>query len=215
MGVTIHYRGKLADTGRIETISDELIHVAEKMNWEWTSLDEDWDKPATATFATKFVDERAIVQIEGHLPLKGVSLTPKGADSLDFFFDPEGNLRSPLELTLIMEGTLKPEDAWLFTKTQFSSPETHIRIVGLLRYLREHHIPDLEVHDEGEYWETGSFETLKAKMDFIAGKMDEISDQLSRVSRGHISEFSAEEVASMIEGLIREKIEPDDVQFIT
>ncbi len=79
-----------------------------------------------------------------------------------------------------MEGTLKPEDAWVFTKAQFASPEMHIQIVGLLKYLKQHQIPDLEVHDEG----------------------------------GHISEFSAEEVALMIEGLIREKIGPDDIQLI-
>jgi len=34
MGVTIHYRGKLADTGQIKTISDELIIVAEKNELE-------------------------------------------------------------------------------------------------------------------------------------------------------------------------------------
>ena len=113
-----------------------------------------------------------------------------------------------------MEGTLKPEDAWVFTKAQFASPEMHIQIVGLLKYLKKHHIPDLEVHDEGGYWETGNFETLKGKMDFLAEKMDDISNELSRVSRGHISEFSAEEVALMIEGLIREKIGPDDIQLI-
>jgi len=184
------------------------------MNWKWTSLDEDWNKPATATFVTEIVDGSPIAQIEGHLPLKGVSLTPEGADSLSFFFDPEGNLRDPINLISIMDGTLKPEDAWVFSKTQFSSPETHVRIVGLLRYLKEHHIPDLEVQDEGEYWETGSFETLKQKMDFVAGKMDEISNELSRVSSGHISEFSAEELGFMIEGLIREKMDPDDIQLI-
>jgi len=175
MGVTIHYRGKLADTGQIKKISDELITVAEKMNW---GVDFPWDKPATATLVT--VGEKSIARIKGHLPLKGVSLTPEGADSLRVFFDPQGNLRDPINLILIMEGTLKPEDAWVFTKAQFASPEMHIQIVGLLKYLKKHHIPDLEVHDEG----------------------------------GHISEFSAEEVALMIEGLIREKIGPDDIQLI-
>ncbi len=214
MGLTIHYRGKLADLEQVKTISDELIRIAEKMNWEWTSFDEDWDKPASAKFVTNFADGSPTAQISGHLPLKGVALTPEGAESLFFFFDPEGKLCHPLGMILIMDGKLRPEDAWVSVKTQFSSTETHIWIVGLLRYLKAHYIPDLEVHDEGEYWETGSFETLKGKTDFLTGKMDAISNELSRVSRGHVSEFSAEEVASMIEGLIREKIKPDDVKTL-
>ena len=201
MGVTIHYRGKLADTGQIKTISDELVIVAEKMNWEWTSLDEDWDKPATATLVTEIADGSPIAQIEGQLPLKGVSLTPEGADSLSFFFDPEGNLCDPINLISIMDGTLKPEDAWVFTKTQFASPETHIQIVGLLKYLKKHHIPDLEVHDDGECSES---ERVNGKKCFLDERMNRTLNELSRFSGGHIFESSLERVDSMMTEMARE-----------
>jgi hypothetical protein len=84
--------------------------------------------------------------------LKGVVLTPDdGSESLWFCFDREGQLRSLLGQVLILDGTLKPEESWAFTKTQFSSPERHVWIVGLLRYVQKHYVSNLEVRDEGGY----------------------------------------------------------------
>ena len=40
MGVTIHYRGQLADLGKINILCDELTQVAEKMQWPYNRLDE-------------------------------------------------------------------------------------------------------------------------------------------------------------------------------
>ena len=72
-----------------------------------------------------------------------------------------------------------------------------------------HHtgIPDLDVNDEGEYWEIGSIETLKEKMALIDGKIAALSDEFSRMSRGHLDKFSADEVASMIEAVIQNKFD--------
>jgi hypothetical protein len=199
MGLSLHYRGQLPDIGQVETLTKQLIEISTQMNWEWMPLDEDWSKPATAKVT---VTDRG-AEIDGHLPLKGVGITvdPK-SESLSFYFDPQGNLRDPLSLIMILEGHIAPEDAWVSVKTQFSSPETHIMIVGLLKYLKKHYIPELEVFDEGEYWETGDPEILKEKMNFIADKMDAFSKELSRVSIGHLSEYSAQDIVFVIEGLL-------------
>jgi len=89
MGVTIHYRGRLADIKNIKTICDELAAIADKMNWHYTRLDEDWSQSADATIE---VTEQGS-QITGHLPLKGIALTlnPK-CETLGFLFDSNGNL---------------------------------------------------------------------------------------------------------------------------
>ncbi|QTA85008.1 hypothetical protein [Desulfonema magnum] len=204
MGLSLHYRGKLADIQDVKAVCKTLTDIASKMNWRWVSLDEDWTKLADAKL--KVTEKGA--EIMGHLPLKGVSLTvdPK-SESVSFFFDSEGNLCDPLNLIMITEGHLEPEDAWISVKTQFSSPETHIRIIGLLQYLKKHYIPDLQVFDEGEYWETGDFEILKEKMDFIADKIEAVANTLSLVSSGHISKYSPEELALMIEKIIEVKTE--------
>ena len=83
--------------------------------------------------------------------------------------------------------------------------------MGLLKYLQEHYIPDLEVSDEGGYWETGNIETLKEKMNYLNEKMDAVCGELSRVTANHLERLSPEELASMIEVLVQHKFnDPDD-----
>jgi len=203
MGVSIHYRGRVADTQNIKTICDELAAIADKMNWHYTRLDEDWTQSADATIE---VTEQGS-QITGHLPLKGIVLTlnPK-CETLGFLFDSNGNLCDPISMVNISEGTLKPEDVWISVKTQYAGPETHIGVIGLLKYLKKLYIPDLEVQDEGGYWETGNFKILKEKMDFVGEKIAAVSAELSRVAKGHVASFSADEIASIIEALLRDKL---------
>jgi hypothetical protein len=204
MGVSIHYRGKMADISKIEVLCDELALVAEKMGWTCTRLDEDWSKPADATIE---VTEKGS-QITGHLSLKGIafSIHPK-CESLRFFFDAAGNLCDPVSMISINQGVLKSEDVWIAVKTQFAGPETHVWVVGLLKYIQEHYLPGLEVRDEGEFWETGNHETLKEKMNLINEKIDEISSELSRVTGNQLGKLSADDLVSMIEGLILNKFD--------
>ena len=202
MGVTIHYRGQLADVGKLNILCDELVQIAEKMDWSYSRLDEDWSKPADVRLEH---DERG-AHIVGHLSLKGISFKPHPrCESVSFFFDSSGQLCDLMGVVLISEGSLKPEDAWIAVKTQFAGPEIHQWIVGLLKYLKEHYIPDLEVRDEGEYWETGDFEVLKEKMNFLNEKMDAVAGELSRVTGDHLERLSPQELASMIEALLQHK----------
>ena len=204
MGVSIHYRGRVADIQNVKTICDEFATIANMMNWHYARLDEDWSQSADASIE---VTEQGS-QIAGHLPLKGIGLTLKPrCETLQFFFDSNGNLRDPISMVNISEGALKPEDYWISVKTQYAGPEMHIWIIGLLKYLKRFHLPDLEVQDEGDYWETGNFEVLKEKMDFVGQKIATVSAALSRVTKGHIESFSADEVASMIEALLCDKFD--------
>jgi len=196
MGVSIHYRGRLNDIRQLPALCEELTNIASAMGWETTSLDDEWEDPPNASLT---VGPEA-AEITGNLGLKGVQFTPgPGAESLSFFFDREGNLRSPMTMILLLDGTLKPENAWISVKTQFTSPEIHVWIVGLLKYLKKRYISSLEVLDEGEYWETGDIRILKAKMDLINEKIDYISSQLASGRLGDLTGLSAEEIVSRIE----------------
>ncbi len=202
MGVSIHYRGRVAAIQNIKHIYDELAAIADRMNWPCTRLDEDWSQAANATIE---VTEQSS-QITGYLPLKGIALTPHPqCETLQFFFDANGHLRDPISLVDRREEALKPEDYWISVKTQYAGPETHIWIIGLLKYLKKHHLPDLAVQDEGQYWETGNFEILKEKMDFVGEKIAAVSAALSRVTKGHIESYSADELACIIEALIQDR----------
>jgi len=202
MGVTIHYRGQLADVGKLNALCDELVQIAEKMDWSYNRLEEDWSKPADVSLKH---DERA-ARIVGHLGLQGISFKPHPrCESVSIFFNASGNLCDPIGVTLISEGSLKSENAWVAVKTQFAGPEIHVWIVGLLKYLKKHYIPDLEVRDESEYWETGNIDELNEKMNFLNEKMDAVCGELSRVTGNHLERLSPEELASMIEALLHQK----------
>ena len=206
VGVTIHYRGRLNDVGQLAGLCDELADIAAAMGWETTRLDDDWEQPPHARLRATPTG----AHIDGHLGLKGVILMPDvGTEPLSFLFDREGNLRSMIDMVSILEGTLKPEDAWVFVKTQFASPEVHVWIVGLLKYLKKHYLADLQVSDEGEYWETGDIERLREKMDFLNRKIDQLSGALSSARFGDASRLSADEIAARIEQWFRENRGPE------
>jgi hypothetical protein len=42
-------------------------------------------------------------------------------------------------------------------------------------------------------------------MDFVGEKIAAVSAELSRVAKGHVASFSADEIASIIEALLRDK----------
>ena len=82
------------------------------------------------------------------------------------------------------------------------SAKMHVLITGLLKYIQEHHLPNLEVRDEGEYWETGDYRNLEKKMRVIEEKLDYLSRELSSDYFGDSGSTSADEIAARIERLL-------------
>ena len=194
MGVTINFRGKLADRHKINEFCKEIIAIAELLSWDYSILDKASVKKSEATIG---IGDR-MVSFE-----KGVSLRLHSkCESLDFYFTSDGSLISPMDL--IMQGNHKGnENFWLFVKTQFAPPEIHITIIRLLKYLKEKYIPNLEVHDEGDYWETESHSRLKKKMNFISRKIDLLEQALAEGPIPDPSKLSPEEMLVKVEQILR------------
>jgi hypothetical protein len=206
MGVTLHYRGTLDDLGRLPALCDELADIAQSMGWETFRFDDDFNAPVDAHLEHR--DGGA--SIEGNLGLKGICLSPgDGCETLWFCFDRDGNLRTPMGQILLLDGTIPLEETWAFTKTQFASPELHMWIVGLLKHLKKHYIANLEVRDEGGYWETGDEAELRRLMNFIQGKIASMSQALQSPRFAHLKGKSAEEIAAAIEQLARRLHDPN------
>ena len=159
MGLTIHYRGGIDRTEQIHPLVDELEDIAESMGWMSQRINDDETDP----------------------DFYGIIVNPKGeCEPLCFIFDRRGRLRNLADLiTNQIEPTEYSE--YCATKTQFTSVETHIWIVGLLRYLKKHYLSDLIVTDEGEFWETENRETLAEKKDFLQSKINELAGALESV----------------------------------
>lgn len=202
MGVSIRYRGRLESPDRLPGLLEKLMGIAAVMGWQCRVLDEDWSVPANAVLE----HNGKSAGIRGHLGLKGIQLkSPGESDSLDFFFNAKGYLLCPMNVILIQEGVLEPDEAWIFVKTQFSTPEMHALIIGLLKYIKKRHLPSLEVNDEGEYWDTGDYQKLENKMKLVQGKIDDLSRELSSEWFSDMSGLSADEIADRIERLFHDE----------
>lgn len=207
MGVTLHYRGTLDDPRRLPALCDELADIAQAMGWTTTRIEDDYDALADARL-THQADQASI---EGNSGLRGIVLSPDvDGEPLWFCFDHFGQLRSLVGQALLLDGTLKPAETWAFTKTQFSSPERHVWIAGLLRYVKKHYVSNLEVLDDGGYWDTGDRAELCRRMNLINEKIAGMTAAFSSPRFADLAGQSAEEIAAAIEQLVRQMHEPSD-----
>lgn len=202
MGVTIHYKGTIGRMDEIDQLGSEIIDIAETMGWSWTRLDEDFSKPCTATVT--FRKNRS--SIVGHIPLKGVAFQPhEFSEIVMLYFDSEGKLNDPLSMALRHEGKIKNAKGYLSVKTQFAPIDTHIAIVKLFRYLKKRYIPDLDVYDEGGYWETNDVEELQRRISSVAKAMDILNESLSSLRVHNRSALTAEQIATKIEDILQKR----------
>jgi hypothetical protein len=198
MGVTVHYSGKLADPKQVKAVCKELTAIALKMNWDsFASLDEDSDFTEFTVVGPEYETPK------DDLALTGIELEPHpDCETFILYFDQSGKLCHPMIMSLISEGYLKPEDMGGFVKTQYAGAETHFWIVGLLKYLQIFHLPDLQVVDEGYYWETGDVEMLEERMGAIDAKSPMISNLLGTNNAEDIYYYSPDKIACWFAELI-------------
>lgn len=196
MGITIHYKGKLNKPDLLNTFCDEIEDIAKDMNWSLNTLSNDLNKPNSS-----YLDENG--QIKGHIPLKGLNviLHPK-AEPLSFLFDKNGNLKNLLMMTFKNEKEL--EGSYIFIKTQFAPIEIHITIIKLLEYIKKKYISNLEVIDEGNYWETHDAKILEEKFSFINKKIDQLSNIFSEIKVD--STDTSETILRKIENVLKKKL---------
>ncbi len=184
MGITIFYRGSIEDLSLIDPIQKEVIKFCQSMNWKFRLTDEDMSKP----FNARLVHSDKGAKIKGHIPLRGISVdSDPDNETLSLLFNPKGRLTSFLREILINEGSIAPDQDWLFVKTQFGTVDAHIAIVKLLQYLKQSYIPNLEVNDDGEYWETADRERLIARRGYIFGMMTQVAKALTSANFDNVT----------------------------
>lgn len=177
MGLTIHYKGALTDKRAIGRFIDEVEDIAKSMEWPYSILDQDWSRPPDITVSHHLPGR---ISLEGHAGLKGISFSPHPqCETVSLFFNASCFLTSPWGVAISAEEGYPAMADWQSVKTQFAGPEIHVVIVRLLRYLQGKYLHDLEVQDEGGYWENGDFEALKAKIAKIDLTLNQLDERLS------------------------------------
>lgn len=152
MGVTIHYRGRIKDLDLVETLEDRIVDVALELGGFariWRSQSD--KKPGRI--------------------VRGVMLDlAPGLEPVSLLIGPDGRLVPLHAIEDAEEGRLD-EAPWVFVKTQFGAIEAHVALVGLLDALRKEFFPDLEVRDEGGYWETRDLAALREKRGVVTAAL--------------------------------------------
>jgi len=86
-------------------------------------------------------------------------------------------------------------------KTQFAPVEIHIAVIKLLKYIQKKYISNLDVYDEGDYWQTGDEKILKGKIDFLNGAISQLSEVLNSIE--FEKDSSTESIADKIEEVLK------------
>jgi hypothetical protein len=161
MGITIAYRGRLADPTRIEDFEDRVLDFALEVG----GLAQIW---------RSHPDGRPERMIRGVI----LHLAP-GQETTSLLVAPEGWFIGLVEIADAERGALA-EPPWCFTKTQFGPLEGHVALVEMFKALKREFVPDLEVSDEGGYWETGDLTELARRRDLIDSAMARLAEGLQR-----------------------------------
>lgn len=159
MGVTVHYRGRISQTRLIETFEDRIIELALDVGGMariWRSCPEDHP-------------ERIV---------KGTTLElAEGLETVSFILSPEGVLLPLYEIERAENGPLD-EMPWVLCKTQFGTVNAHVTLVELLKAMKAKLFPNLEVLDEGKYFETGDLRELCRARSVVEQKIKTVAKSL-------------------------------------
>ena len=155
MGLTFHYSGKIRDHNQIDMLVDEVTDLCKGLNWEYNILNDD--------------------------KIKGIIVGAPESEPLWFTFTPDGRTCNVVNLQ-----HSDPSDKYYSlcaTKTQYAGPEVHMAMIKMLRYMSDKYFSEIEVYDEGEYWETGDEENLRKIFERYSMIIDLFTQKLEQMER--------------------------------
>lgn len=202
MGITIHYRGKIDRVEDVARLSAEIKEFAEILEWDSRQWKENWHLPNSAALE-KSKDGLAL---SGHIPIRGISLFPDpNCEPLFLTFRKDGLLASSMNMVMIADKDIDSEGLWLSTKTQFASSDIHIAIIKLLRFVKTKYVSNLEVNDDGGYWERDDTADLEKRFHHIGAAIESLPGALNLIPQKELKNKTPEEIADFIEDIIRKK----------
>lgn len=193
MGVTIHYRGTIDEVGQIEELEDRVIDLV-------------FAYGGKATIWRSYSDLDASRVVRGLM----IDMAP-GLETLCLLFSPEGDLTPPFQ---IEDAERSPHTELLdcFIKTQFGSVQDHIAIVHLLDAIKQRYCKNLEISDEGDYYETRDVQRLTDKMKASGLAITALADGLNEHGLNKEAAEDPDIVATRIERvamLVQQKLLKD------
>jgi hypothetical protein len=122
-----------------------------------------------------------------------------GQESTSLLISPEGWLIGLMEIEDAECGRLT-EPPWCFVKTQFGPVDGHVALIEIFAALKKEFFPDLEVMDEGGYWESRDINRLNQNFTFLQAAIDGLAQGLRRHG---LSREAAEDPEILIQRIVR------------
>jgi hypothetical protein len=200
MGISIHYRGRLADLTRIEDFEDRVLDLALEVG----GLAQIWRSQA----------DDSLRMVRGVV----LDLAP-GQESTSLLVSPEGWLINLVNIEEAESGKLT-EPPWCSVKTQFGPIESHVALAETLTALKAEFIPDLEVSDESGYWDHRDPAELVRNHSFATQAIAGMAEGHKR--HGHTGEAAddpeillrrIERIAAQVHRILKRPAEHPPVEF--
>lgn len=152
MGLTLHFSATLRDSGLHAPLTAEVADICRSMDWPYDLFSDTCTAPADA-----FPLEPGAVQNgQKTLHLNGLLFTPPDCETVALIFTQSGRSCPPWHVDMAeMLAQIRPDMVYtLHVKTQFAGPDIHAALVSLLQYLSRQYFANMDVEDEGNYWDT-------------------------------------------------------------
>lgn len=202
MGISIHYRGSIDSTADVSRLSNEIEEFAAILDWDIRRWEENWHLPNSAALKKKGDG----LELTGHIPIRGVSVIPHpDCEPLYLTFRKDGLLASSIHMVMMADEEIDSDDMWLSTKTQYSSADTHAALIKLLKFVKSKYISNLEVHDDGGYWDEETMYRLEERFNKMREVLDTVPETLNLISKKELKNRTPEEIADFIEDILRKK----------
>ena len=151
MGLSIHYSGAFNPNACLSAMIEEVKDIAELYKWKYFVFEQVF--PSNGISKNEYTDD-----------IYGICFTPPECETVWLSFLSNGRISSPSHLDFFGKKENQEEQPYLYmisTKTQYAGIEIHKLIIHLFKYLEGKYLQDLNVTDEGHYWETGDEKLLE------------------------------------------------------
>jgi hypothetical protein len=174
MGLTIHYKGKLNNANQLKSLIEDVKDVARAEKWSFFVFEEQFEKE---TFSD-VIDKKN---------LYGIMISPPKCEPLCITFLSNGRMTGICNYNLLQLENQTEDDLIynVFTKTQYSSYENHIKLILLLDYLNKNYLIDFECIDEGFFWETRDEELLIKTFEKYNNLIDSLTSSIEMIPKNN------------------------------
>jgi len=196
MGLAFHYSARIRDPQQLHLLTKEVADICDSLKWKYRIWEDAIEMPATIA-----IDKRDT----SPLLLTGISFIPPESETVWLTFAPSGRIVSFMNL---MAAEIYTDQTELFytasVKTQFAGPDSHIAILSLLKYLEKKYLVDLQMMDEGHYWETLDKAVLENRFKEYWAIFDKVTNVLESATFKNINDTDS--LADQIMKLLQDRL---------